>query len=283
MSKSGPNYLKNIFGRFNRDNIDEEAVEEEIKSIVNEGHENGMILADEAEMISNIFEFGDKEARDIMTIRQKISAVEKNMTLVEAINYMLVENYSRYPIYDEEIDNIIGILHLKDAMRSYMSNQDVRLTDISKEAYFVHETQSIQKLFKKMQSDKIHMAIVIDEYGQTCGVIAMEDILEVIVGDILDENEEEEKNILKLGKEDTYLIKGLTRLDDISDELEIEFPDEDIDTLNGFLLYKLGRLPVEHENIEIVHDGFLFAPVDIHDNMIVQVKVSKLSELDVDD
>ena len=129
-----------------------------------------------------------------------------------------------------------------------------------------------------MQTKKVHMAIVVDEYGQTEGIVAMEDILEEIVGNILDEHDEEEHNIIRLGKPDSFLMRGMSRLEEIAELLEIEFPDEDIDTLNGFILYELGRLPIEGEEINVVYQGYTFHPIDIHDKMVVQVKVTKNPE-----
>lgn len=274
MAKGGPSSFFNIFTK-NKE-VDEEKVEEEILSMIEEGHEQGAILSDEAEMISNIFDFSDKEAKDVMTSRQKVCGIDVEVSLEEAMVYMLENSFSRYPLYEEDIDSIIGIIYLKDAMRYYIKDKDISLREIAVEPFFVHPTQNISKLFKQMQSKKLHMAIVIDEYGQTEGVVAMEDILEVIVGDILDEYDKEEHDIVKLGQADSYLMRGLAKLDDISEILDIEFPDEDIETLNGFLLYQLGRLPADDEEIDIVYQGYLFKSIDIHDKMIVQVKVVKV-------
>lgn len=276
MTKAGPSRLFRMFSR-NKATY-EEQVEEEIKSMVTEGHEQGVILEDEAEMINNIFEFGEKEAKDVMSPRQKIEGIDERLSLEEAMNLMLEHGFSRYPLYEEDLDNITGVLHLKDAMRYYMRDKDAVLKEIAREPFFVHPTQNIQKLLNDMQTKKIHMAIVVDEYGQTEGIVAMEDILEEIVGNILDEYDEEEHDIIRLGQENCYLMRGLARLDEIAELLEIEFPDEDIDTLNGFLLYELGRLPLDEEEINIVYQGYSFRPIDIHDKMIVQVKVTKVAE-----
>lgn len=276
MAKAGPSRLFRIFPR-NKAKY-EEQVEEEIKSMVTEGHEQGVILEDEAEMINNIFEFSEKEAKDVMSPRQKIEGIDETLSLEEAMNIMLENGFSRYPLYQEDLDNIIGVLHLKDAMRYYMRDKEAHLTDIAREPFFVHPTQNIQKLLKDMQQKKVHMAIVVDEYGQTEGIVAMEDILEEIVGNILDEYDEEEHDIIRLGQENCYLMRGLARLEEIAELLDIEFPDEDIDTLNGFLLYELGRLPLDDEEINIVYQGYSFRPIDIHDKMIVQVKVTRMEE-----
>lgn len=271
------NSFKDMFSKvFRKKSGDEEnEFEEEIIDILQEGHEQGVIQSDEAEMISNIFEFGDKEAREVMTIRKKMKALEVNTSLKEALNFMLEEGYSRYPLYEGDLDNIVGILHLKDAMRAYIAGKmNVPLKKLAREVYFAHETQKINSLFKEMQTQKMHMAIILDEYGQTEGLVAMEDILEVIVGNIWDEDDDEEQGILKVG-DHTYCILGWTRLNEIEDVLGISFPDDDIETINGFLLYKLGHLPQENEEIEIEYEGYLFYPEVVDNKMIKQVKVMK--------
>lgn len=276
--EEGNRPFKNVFSRvFHRKNTEQEnEFEEEIKDMIEEGHEQGAILTQEAEMFKKIFEFGDKEAKDVMTFRQKIEAVEVSTALEDAVKFMLEEGYSRYPLYEEDIDNIVGVLHLKDAMKFYVKGNEVPLIQIAREPFYVHETQNINILFKDMQTKKIHMAIVVDEYGQTEGIVAMEDILEVIVGEILDEYDEEEQDITKLVEKDSYLVQGLTRLDEVEGILEIKFPDEDFETLNGFLLYKLGRLPNPHEEIEIVYEGYSFRVLEVQDKMIKQIKVSRV-------
>jgi putative hemolysin len=271
------NGLGRVLNRLKHKDKDEDNVyEEEIINILNEGHEQGAIQKEEAEMISKIFEFSDKDAKDIMTIRKRIVGVERHMPLREAVPFILEQNYSRFPLYDEDIDNVIGVLHLKDVMKAYLSAPETELSMIAQEAYYVHEAQDISSMFSEMQSKKQHMAIVVDEYGQTSGIVAMEDILEVIVGNILDEHDVEEREITKLRQDGEYLIRGLTRLDRISEELDITFPDEDIDTLNGFLIYMIGHLPTADEAIDITYQGYSFRPLDIHDNMIVQVKVCRV-------
>lgn len=273
MAQNGPKRLKSMFRK--RDKDEENVYEEEIINILNEGHEQGVIQKEEAEMITKIFEFSDKDAKDIMTIRKKIVGIEKHTPLKEAVPFILEQNFSRFPLYEEDVDNIIGVLHLKDVMKAYLTEPDTELAMIAQEAFYVHEAQDISTMFSEMQRKKLHMAIVVDEYGQTAGIVAMEDILEVIVGNILDEHDEEEREIVKLRGDGEYLVKGLTRLDHIEDELKITFPDADIDTLNGFLIYQIGHLPNEEEAIEISYEGYSFRPLDISDNMIKQVKVSR--------
>lgn len=272
MSQSGPS-LKRFFSKKNA----EEKVEEEILSMVEEGHEQGIIEETEAEMISNIFEFSDKEAKDIMTSRQKIIAVENTITVDEALRYALENSFSRYPVYEEDIDNVIGVIHLKDLIAAYLKEPEARITEVMDEPIFIHPTFNISKLLQKMQNEKIHMAIIVDEYGQTEGLVAMEDIIEEIVGNIFDEHDDEELQIRRL-TDGKLIVKGSAPLNELADEMDIEFPDEDIETINGFLLYKLGRLPVEHEKTEIEYEGYKFIPIRICDKMITLVKIEKPAE-----
>lgn len=272
MSQSGPSSFMKLFSR----KKDEDKVEEEILSMLEEGHEQGVIEESEAEMISNIFEFGDKDARDIMTSRQKIIGVENTITVEEALRFALDNIFSRYPVYEEDIDNIIGVIHLKELISAYLDNPASSVKDVMEDPIFIHPTFNISKLLQKMQNEKIHMAIVVDEYGQTEGLVAMEDIIEEIVGNIFDEHDEEEEEVIKLIDDNTYLVSGGASLTEVADEIDIEFPDEDIETLNGFLLYKLGRLPVEDENIEIIFQGYKFTPVKICDKMITLVKIERI-------
>lgn len=277
MSQGGSGSLKKLFSKKNA----EEKVEEEILSMVEEGHEQGIIEETEAEMISNIFEFSDKEAKDIMTSRQKIMAVESAITVDEALKYALENSFSRYPVYEEDIDNIIGVIHLKDLIAAYLKDPDARITEVMDEPIFIHPTFNISKLLQKMQNEKIHMAIIVDEYGQTEGLVAMEDIIEEIVGNIFDEHDDEELQIRRLA-DGRLIVKGSASLNELADEMDIEFPDEDIETINGFLLYKLGRLPVEHEKTEIEYEGYKFIPIRICDKMITLVKIEKSAEEDKD-
>lgn len=257
--------------------------EEEILTMVNEGHEQGVIEADEAEMISNIFEFGDKEAVDIMTHRKNIIAVDGGMTLEEAVSFMLHENNSRYPVYDGDIDNIIGIVHIKDALKEYgnRAKAEEPIKNISEVLYdvkLIPGTRNINDLFKLMQKEKVHMAIVVDEYGQTAGLVTMEDILEEIVGNILDEHDEDEEQIM-LREDNTYVVDGMTLLEDLGEELSIDFRTEDINTLNGFLILKTGRIPREEQvGTEVQYEGYCFKILAVEGRVIRTVSITKIEE-----
>ena len=273
-----------MFGiRENEDSTD--VTEEEIISMVNEGHEQGVLLASEAEMITNIFEFGDKEAKDIMTHRNNIVAIDGDTPLKEAIRFMLSEKNSRFPVYEENIDHVIGILHLKDAMRIHDKDARInipirKIPGLLREVKVIPETRNIDALFKMMQSTKTQMVIVIDEYGQTEGLVAMEDILEEIVGNILDEYDEDEKYI-EQKSEDEYIIEGKTPLKELEEKLHISFEEEAFETLNGFLISKLDRIPEEDEQFSADAAGYNFKILSVENKMIASVLVTKLPEEEV--
>lgn len=264
----------------NPENDEGDVTEEEIIHMVNEGQEQGLIEAGEAEMISNIFEYHDKEAQDIMTHRNNIIALDGNMLLSEAIEFVLEGKHSRYLVYEENIDHIIGILHLKDVLRYHADSQRLgrplsSFLDLLREPEFVPLTKNIHELFKDMQSRKLQMVVVIDEYGQTAGLVAMEDILEEIVGNIMDEYDEEEEYIEEKG-EDEYIIEGKTPLEELEDRFHISFHEEAFETLNGFLIAKMDRIPEENEQFEIAVDGYLFKIQSVQHKMIQSVLVTKL-------
>lgn len=266
---------------FKGDGNENDVTEEEIINMVNEGQEQGILQASEAEMISNIFEFGDKETQDIMTHRNDICGIDASMNIQEVIAYMLDNRNSRYPVYDENIDQIIGILHFKDAMRFHVEEADKNsalkeLKGLLREAVFVPKTKNIDELFKEMQSRKLQMVIVIDEYGQTEGLVAMEDILEEIVGNILDEYDTEEEYIEEAGN-DEYIIEGKTPLEELEELLGISFEEESFDTVNGFLISKLDRIPDEDEEFDTDYQGYNFKIISVQNKMIQSVLVTKLS------
>lgn len=256
---------------------EENVTEEDIISVINEGHEQGVLLESEAEMINNIVEFGDKEAGDIMTRRTSIISLDGEMLLEDVVKDILKLNKSRFPVYVGDIDNIIGVVNFRDIMSASQKdiNDKKKLCEIPRlvrEATFIPETKKINVLFKMMQSEKIHMAIVVDEYGQTSGIVAMEDILEEIVGNILDEYDEEDADIIR--REDgAYVIKGTTLLEDISEKLGISF-DADYETINGFLTYKFARILSNDERPELVIDNVRYKVLNVRNRMITLVLIS---------
>lgn len=268
-----------LFG-IDPDETTSDSTEAEIISMVNEGHEQGFIQASEAEMIHNIFEFGDKEARDIMTHRKNIVTLDGEDSLEECLDFMLEQSYSRFPVCEGGVDNIIGIVHLKDAMKFYQDagSRFMRLVDLDglvRPANFIPETRNIDVLFKNMQSLKIHMVIVVDEYGQTSGLIAMEDILEEIVGNIMDEYDEEETFIVEQ-PDHSVLAKGMAHLAELERFVDIEFRNDDYETLNGFLVAQLDRIPQDGEQPEIAYEGYGFRVLSVLNKTIDLVEIKKL-------
>ena len=236
-----------------------------------------MLEAGEVEMITNIFEFGDKEASDIMTHRNNITAIDSTMPFKDALHFMLKESNSRYPVYEENLDHIIGVLYLKDAMRFHTSDESLNaavgsVKGLIREAVYVPETKNIDALFRSMQSEKNQMVIVIDEYGQTSGLVTMEDILEEIVGNIMDEYDAEETHI-RIRGENEYVIEGMTKLADLEERFGIHFEESEF---NGYLISIIDRIPDEGERIEVRIDGYLFQIVKVEKNVIQTVLVTKL-------
>lgn len=272
------NLIDKIFRLKNDNNV----IEDEILSMVNEGHENGALQATEAKMINNIIEFSDKEAKDIMTNRANIIGIDGNISLKEAVNFMLSEANSRYPVYLDNIDHIIGVLHLKDGCRMLQeevnSDKPIKaLKGLLRPANFIPETRNIDVLFKTMQSLKTHFVIVIDEYGQTSGLLTMEDILEEIVGNIFDEYDTEEAFIKPKGK-DSYEIDGITKLEELSETLGIDFSDVEYETLNGLMVSKLEHIPSENEKFQMEYGGYRFKILTVENKIIKRVLVTKLPQ-----
>ncbi len=271
------NWFSDFLKKLNRRNPDK-ITEQEIISIVNEGHETGVLQDSEVEMIQNIFEFTDKEAKDIMTHRKHICALDGTKTLAQVLDLVLAEPYSRFPVYLDGIDNIIGILHIKEVMvfsrsQEYMDWQIKDIEGLFSPGEFIPETRKISDLFQKMQLKKAHMVIVVDEYGQTSGLVAMEDILEEIVGNIFDEHDKEKQLIVKTA-EGCFTMHGMAALDEAADALGIEF-EEEFDTLNGFLISKIDKIPSDGETFSIDYGGYRFDVTRVENKMIQTVQVRR--------
>ncbi|MDO4977320.1 MAG: hemolysin family protein [Eubacteriales bacterium] len=261
------------FSKFKED--EENEYEEEIMNIAQEGHEQGMILADEAEMISNIFEFGDMDAKDVMRFRQKIVGIESSTSLEDAIHFMVDQYYSRYPIYEEDLDHIVGMLHFRDAVKVWLTAPDSTLIEIMRKPFFVHEAMDINELLTQMKENKIHLAVVADEFGQTVGLVSMEDILETIVGDIFDEYDVEDVEIIRLPENQGFLASGMIRLDDLEEEIGITFDTEEFETLNGFLINEIGHLPELGEEVCVDFKGYTFTTKEQKDKILRQIRIVK--------
>ena len=264
---------------FNRNSDD--VTEEEIISLVNEGHEQGFIRESEAEMIHNIFELSDKDAKDIMTHRKQICALDGTKTFSETLDLILEQPFSRFSVYIEDMDNIVGQVHIKEVLAHARDTgcQDVPIQDIKglmTPVDFVPETIGITALFQRMQTSKNHLVIVIDEYGQTAGLVALEDILEEIVGNIFDEHDKEEHHIVSR-TDGTYFMDGSADLEEVAQTLGLEeLAENENDTLNGYLISLIDKIPGDGERFEVEANGFLFRVLSVKDKMIRRVEVKKL-------
>ena len=266
------NIVSKIFGVGEQE--EEIVTEEEIKMMVDQGEEKGSIEENEKELINNVFEFNDIIASEIMTYRTDIYAIEINEDVYEILDEIDEYKYSRIPVYEETIDNIRGILFLKDILKLVSIRKEIKIADIMREAYFVPETKPIDEIFEELQANKMQMAIVIDEYGGTAGLLTMEDILEELVGNIFDEYDDIEVEYKKLD-DNTYLIEGSITLNDLKKILDIELPEGDYDTLSGYLIEKLGRLPEDGE-YPVIEDEYLTYKIEEYeDKRIKWIKVCR--------
>ncbi|NCC16912.1 MAG: HlyC/CorC family transporter [Clostridia bacterium] len=255
--------------------------EEGIRMMVDAGGDNGSIDETEKKMINNIFDLGNTSVGEIATHRTDIAAIPFDATFKEIMNVISEEKYSRIIVYDDNIDNIIGLLHVKDFVKFFITDNldlsNFNLNEILKKPYFVPYSKKTDELFREMQRDKVHMAIVIDEYGGTAGLVTMEDLVEEIVGNIFDEYDLEEEEDIRIIDEKTYLINGTTDLTDVAELMEITFEDEEIyDTLGGYLIGRLGRIPEEQEKPEITVGNWLFQIESIEEKRIDKVLVMRL-------
>ena len=271
------NAISKIFGV--SENEEEIVTEEEIKMMIDQGEENGTIEEDEKEYINNVFEFNDITASEIMTHRTDMFAVDINTSAEELLEEIIKDDckHSRIPVYDETIDEIKGILYVKDLIKN-IQKKSFKIKSIMKEAYFVSQSKLINELFKEMQKNKVQIAIIVDEYGGTAGLVTMEDILEEIVGDIYDEYDEIEEEYEKIDDK-TYLISGSMPIYDVNKILGSNIPEGDYDTLSGYLQEELGRIPLEEENPVIETKELTFKIEEYKDKRILKVKVCKNEEV----
>ncbi|MCI9039561.1 MAG: HlyC/CorC family transporter [Clostridia bacterium] len=266
------NLISKLFGVGEQE--EEIVTEEEIKMMIDQGEEKGVIEETEKEIINNVFALNDIVASEIMMHRTDMFAIEINENIYELLSEIDDYKYSRIPVYEESIDNIKGILYLKDILKLVSTRQEFKIADILKEAYFVPESKPIDEIFKELQTSKMQMAIVVDEYGGTAGLLTMEDILEELVGNIFDEYDEEEFEY-KMLDENTYLMEGSISLYEVKKILEIDLPEGDYETLSGYLIEQLGRLPEEQEHPIIEDDKLTYKIEHIEDRRIKWVKVCK--------
>lgn len=259
-------------------NADEEEVtEEEIRMMVDVGQEKGVIEDVQKEMINNIFEFDDIDVADIMTHRTDMACVDVEDPLADIIKLSMEEGYSRIPVYEEDPDNVVGIVYIKDLLKYIGSSlpEALHLKDVMRKAYYVPESKRCGALFAEMTEKHIQMAIVVDEYGGTAGLVTLEDIVEAIVGNIQDEYDNEDVEISKIN-ETTFTIDGVTDLEEVEEQLGIQFPEDDYDTLGGFIISQLGFLPQDGDMNAVEFENIRFTVLNVEERRIGKVKVEIL-------
>lgn len=255
----------------------ESFTEEEILMMVDVGEEKGFIENTQREMINNVFEFDDIDAGDIMTHRVDITAVEVDEPLKAVLDAAIEDGYSRIPVFDDDPDNIIGIVYIKDLLRYVGAElpKDQTLRSIMREAYFVPETKRCGELFTEMSEKHVQMAIVVDEYGGTAGLVTLEDLVEAIVGNIQDEYDDESEEISRIN-DTTFTVDGVTDIDELDELIGMHLPDGDYDTLGGFIISQLGYLPT-NENKEVVdYKNVRFTVLNVEDKRIGKITVEIL-------
>ena len=253
---------------------EETVTEEEIRMMIDVGRQKGTIEENEKEIINNVFEFNDKNVSEVMVHRTDIRAIDGDLSINEAIQD-LSENcrYSRIPVYEEDIDKIIGLLPIRELLFS-SKNKNTKIKNICRKVFTVPETKALDELFREMQKNKEQMAIVIDEYGGTAGLITMEDILEELVGDIYDEYDTVEKKYEKIN-DTTFILKGDLNLYEVEKILDVDIEEEYADTLSGHLLEYLGRIPKEKEKAQVQIENVVYTIEKIKDNKILKVRAEK--------
>ena len=266
------NIVSKIFGVTGEE--EDNVTEEEIRMMVDVGEEKGTIEVAEKEMINNVFEFNDKVVSEIMVPRNKMFALDINMSISDVIEKLSEDmRYSRIPVYDKSMDDIKGIIYIKDLLISN-KNKNSKIKSLVKEAYFVSETKKVNELFQELRKGKKQIAIVVDEYGGTAGMVTMEDILEEIVGEIYDEYDKETDKIKKVDN-NTFIFDGSIALYDVEKYLDIRIDDEDVDTLGGYLIKKLDRIPKDGEKPIVETEKVTYKIEKVKDRQIIKVKACK--------
>ena len=267
-----------VFG-MNNENIEEQVSEEEIRSLLESGQEKGVFNETEREMIDSIFDFDDILASEIMTPRTDVYGIDINDDVAEYLDELMEMRYSRIPVYEEDMDHIIGILNVKDYVREArkVGFEKVDIRAILRKAYFIPETKNIDELFKEFQRTHQHIAILIDEYGGFSGLVTMEDLIEEVMGEIEDEYDVEEQPMKRLN-ENSIQVDGLCALHDLNEELNVSLPSDDYDTLNGFLLDQLGQIPADGETCSITYDNLRFDIEEVKEKRIRCVTIYNMGK-----
>ena len=259
--------------RVNTEGIEEQISREEIRSLIEIGEENGAINQSEREMIDGIIEFDDTTAKKIMTPRTETFLLNVNDSIRDCIKEILDENFSRIPVYEDDIDNIVGILHMKDLFASIVEKgiDNVQIRDLLIEPSFFIETKNIDDIFKELKEKKSYMAVLIDEYGGFSGIVTMEDIIEEVMGEILDEYDEN-LDVEKID-DNNYIVSGLITLADINDHLDIELESEVADTIAGLFIEKLGEIPTSTKNCEVNFNNIKLKLIKLDDKRLDRIQI----------
>lgn len=267
------NAISKLFGV--GENEEEIVTEEEIKMMIDQGEEKGTIKEEEKELINNVFEFNDITVSEIMTHRKDIFAVDMKISNDELFQELSKEEYrySRIPVYDETIDEIKGILYVKDVLKN-INKKTLKVKNLMQEAYFISQNRLINEVFKELQKNKKQIAIILDEYGGTAGLITMEDIIEELVGDIFDEYDEIESEFEKID-DNTYLVSGSMTISDVNKLLDAKIPEGDYDTISGYLQDKLGRIPKDGEKPVVDTEYVNYKIEEYEDRRILKIKACK--------
>lgn len=255
--------------------------EEEIKTLVDIGEEEGIIEEEEREIIEGVFEFSETLAREVMVPRVDIVALDVNSTFEEAIDTINMSGHSRIPIYEETIDNIVGILYAKDLLKYFGLKNPPPLKAIMRSPYYVPETKPIDELFREMRAQKIHMAIIIDEYGGTAGLVTIEDILEELVGEIMDEYDINEESMVKEIAPDEIIVDGRMNLEELNEMLGVNLPAEETDTIAGFVYDHISHIPKAGEEFE--YDGVLIRVEEVRGRRITKLRIKKVTRGEKDE
>ncbi len=245
--------------------------EEELKTMVGVSEEEGVLEDVEKEMIFNVFEFADSQVKDVMVQRVDVVAVDINATYDEVINIIKTEQFSRIPVYNQNIDDVIGILNVKDLIIASQSKENFKISDYMRDAYYTFEFKKITELFNEMKKTRNHMAVVLDEYGGNVGIVTIEDLIEEVVGEIEDEYDDEEDNDIVVVKEDEYIVDGSARLDHIGDLIGVTMESEEFDSVGGLVIGELGRFPEKSEEVKLNNIRFVVEEVD--KNRIKKVRI----------
>jgi putative hemolysin len=250
--------------------------EEGLRYLINAAEEPGLIEEDEKKMIASIFELGEMVAREVMVPRIDVMAVDEKTTLRQALDVIIQAGHSRIPVYHDNIDNVQGVLYAKDLLLPFRdSHDDTPITELMRPAYFVPESKRVDDLLQELQQRRVHMAIIVDEYGGTAGVVTIEDLLEEIVGDIQDEYDSEAPMAQQLGERE-YAFDAQIRLDDVNEILDVALPVEESDTLGGFIYSQLGTMPAVGSRVHYEH--LTLEVQSVQGRRILQVRVVKSQE-----